>query len=76
MLSCNLQPFELITLILGTLNESGSIVLLVSLRARANSTMLTSHIFFGRNDSPWCKVLQRWWLRGQRYGASSVTSNV
>jgi hypothetical protein len=64
-----------ITLILGTVNDSGSIVLLVSRRARANSTLPTSQTLFGRKDSPWCRELQRWWLRGQRYGASSVTSN-
>jgi len=53
----------------------GSIVLFVSLKAEANSTLATSHLFFGRNDKPWCKLLHLWWLNGQQYGASSVTSN-
>lgn len=36
----------------GTVKLKGSIVLFVSLKADANSTLATSHLFFGRNDKP------------------------
>ena len=37
---------------LGTLNEIGSIVLLVTRNVRANSTAFTSHTFLGRKANP------------------------
>ena len=39
---------------LGTVNEIGSIVVLLSLKALANSTSRTLHTFFERNENPWC----------------------
>ena len=39
---------------LGTVNEIGSIIVLLSLNALANSTSRTLHIFLGRNENPWC----------------------
>lgn len=62
------------TLIRGTVKLNGSIVLLVNLRADANSTLATSHLFLGKKDKPWWRDAHRWWLKGQQYGASSVTS--
>lgn len=43
---------SVLTLIRGTVKLNGSIVLFVSLKAEANSTLATSHLFFGRNDNP------------------------
>lgn len=40
------------TFIRGTVKLKGSIVLFVNLKAEANSTLATSHLFFGRNDKP------------------------
>ena len=39
---------------LGTVNEIGSIIVLLSLNALANSTSRTLHTFLGRNENPWC----------------------
>lgn len=38
--------------ILGTVNDNGSMVLLVSLNAFANSTLETSQTFLRKNDNP------------------------
>ena len=66
----------LLTLTLGTLKESGSIVVSVSLNAFANSTFFTSHWHFGRNARDWCSVsffiVEHW----NKCGASFDTSYV
>ena len=50
----NKSSWKYAVLTLGTVKETGSIVLSVSLKALANSTSRTLHTFFERNANPWC----------------------
>ena len=61
---------------LGTVNVIGSIVVLHSLNARANSTCRTSQMLLDKNEKPWCNPGGLYGDSANRCGASVDTSNV
>jgi len=65
-----------ITLIRGTRNVTGSMLLEVRRIARATSTVRTLTQDFGRNDSAWCRQSALKSDRALSCGASVLTSNV
>ena len=73
----NKSSWKYAVLTLGTVNEIGSIVLLHSLYALANSTSRTLHTFFERNENPWCNpFFGMYGDKANKWGASAETSKV